>query len=555
MPAHAELQVTTNFTFLEGGSHPEELVARAADLGLAAIAVTDRNAFAGVVRGHVEAKRWGLRYLVGVRLDFACGRSLLAWPTDRPAYARLSKLITKGRRRAPKGQCHLTLDDLYQEAADGVIVAALAPTLDWLHELRGVFSERAHVASSWRFDGRDRARLAHLQDLAHRSRCRLLATGDVLYHVSERRPLQDVLTCIKEHVTLDRAGSRLQANAERHLKGPAEMARLFADHPDAVRAGLDIAASCRFSLDQLAYDYPVPDGYDGRTPQAELERRTFVRAKARYPGGLPGPVEAQIRHELKLIGELNYAPYFLTVDDVVSFARSRDILCQGRGSAANSAVCYCLGITAVDPARMDLLFERFVSAARGEPPDIDVDFEHERREEVIQHVYDTYGRAHAGLAATVIRYRARSAIREVGKALGLSLDAVDALARTVWGWSSDGLEPEKLKDSGLDMADATILMAIRLAQELIGFPRHLSQHVGGFVIAKSPLDELVPIENAAMADRTVVEWDKDDLDALGMLKSTCWPWACSPASAGRSICSAPTRGWIWNWRRSRPRTP
>ncbi|MEO1092213.1 MAG: error-prone DNA polymerase [Pseudomonadota bacterium] len=524
MPAYAELQVTTNFTFLEGTSHPEELVLRAADLGLQALAVTDRNSFAGLVRAHVTAKQMGLRYLPGVRLDFRSGRSLLAWPSDRPAYARLAKLITKGRRRAPKGECYLEPDDLYTDAADGVVVAALAPTstdadfAEWLHELRSIFSERTHLAASCRFDGRDRPRLERLAVLARTNGCRLLATNDVVYHDPARRPLQDVVTCIREHVTLDQAGSRLLANAERHLKPAAEMARLFQTHPDALQAGLDVVAACRFSLDELAYDYPIADGYDGRTPQEELERRTFEGARERYPEGLPAPVETQLRHELQLIGELNYAPYFLTVDDVVRFARSRDILCQGRGSAANSVVCYCLGVTAIDPVRTDLLFERFVSAARNEPPDIDVDFEHERREEVIQHVYDTYGREHAGLAATVIRYRARSAIREVGKVVGLSFDTVDALARTVWGWSSEGLEPAKLKDSGLDVADSTIAMAIRLAKELIGFPRHLSQHVGGFVIAKSPLDELVPIENAAMKKRTVVEWDKDDLDALNMLK-------------------------------------
>jgi error-prone DNA polymerase len=524
MPAYAELQVTTNFTFLEGASHPEELVLRAREIGLDALAVTDRNSFAGLVRAHVTAKEAGLRFVPGVRLDFTCGRSLLAWPGDRAAYARLARLISTGRRRAPKGECRLALDDLYADAADGLVVAALTPPFadggfeGWLRELRSVFSDRAHLAASPRFDGRDRARFHRLADLAKRSECRLLATNDVRYHDPARRPLQDVLTCIREHVTLDQAGSKLAPNAERHLKPAAEMARLFHEHPDALRAGRDIVERCAFSLDQLAYDYPVPAHYAGRTPQEELERRVREGAARRYPEGVSDKVRAQLAYELKLIGELDYAAYFLTVDDIVRFARERDILCQGRGSAANSAVCYCLGVTAVDPARMDLLFERFVSAARNEPPDIDVDFEHERREEVVQHVYETYGREHAGLAATVIRYRARSAIREVGKAMGLSLDAVDALARTVWGWSTDGLEPAKLKDSGLDMDDAVIRRAIDLARELIGFPRHLSQHVGGFVIARSRLDELVPIENAAMADRTVVEWDKDDLDALGMLK-------------------------------------
>jgi error-prone DNA polymerase len=345
----------------------------------------------------------------------------------------------------------------------------------------------------------------------------LLATNDVHYHVPERRPLQDVVTCIREKCRLDEAGARLFANAERHLKAPAEMARLLAPWPEALATSLEIVTRCRFSLDELAYDYPVQDSYDGRTPQQELERRTWIGAEWRY-GKVPEKVQEALRHELALIAELRYAPYFLTVHDIVSYARSRGILCQGRGSAANSAVCYVLGVTAVDPARVDLLFERFVSAERDEPPDIDVDFEHGRREEVIQHIYSTYGRDHAALAATVIRYRSKSAIREVGKVMGLSADAQDAMSRTVWGWGKEGLRSDWIRQAGLDPADPLIRRTLQLAQELIDFPRHLSQHVGGFVIARSPLRELVPIENAAMPDRTVVEWDKDDLEALKMLK-------------------------------------
>jgi error-prone DNA polymerase len=520
MPAYAELQTTSNFDFLRGASHPEELVERARELGLTALAITDRNSLAGIVRGHVAAKRVGLRFVVGCRLELDDGRTYLAWPTDRPAYARLATLLTLGRRRAEKGACTLTRGDL--EAHDeGLLLARIASddlTPDALTADALRWRGRFWLAVAWRFDGRDHERLEHQAGLARRAGCRLVATNDVHHHDPARRPLQDVLTCIREHTTLAQAGSRLWPNAERHLKPPEEMARLFRDHPEALESTLEITDRARFSLDELAYDYPVPDSYDGLTPDQELARRAWIGAKERYPDHLPEKVARQIEHELKLIAELRYAPYFLTVADIVAFARRRDILCQGRGSAANSAVCYVLGITAVDPARCDLLFERFVSAERDEPPDIDVDFEHERREEVIQHVYATYGRDHAALAATVIRYRAKSAVREVGKVFGLSADTLDALSRTVWGFGRDGLPRDYVAQAGLDPDDPVIATVLRLADELIDTPRHLSQHVGGFVIAKSPLHELVPIENAAMAERTVVQWDKDDLDALRMLK-------------------------------------
>src|SRR4029079_17229877 len=344
------------------------------------------------------------------------------------------------------------------------------------------------------------------------------ATNDVLYHAPSRRARMDVITCIREHVTIDSAGRLLESNAERHLKAPEEMARLFREHPEAIARTEEVARACRFSLDELAYEYPDETTGDGRTPQEELEFLTRLGAEARYPGGVPPAVEQAIRHELKLIGQLRYAPYFLTVHDIVRFARSKDILCQGRGSAANSAVCFCLGITAVDPTKSDLLFERFVSAARNEPPDIDVDFEHERREEVIQYVYSKYGRDRAGLAATVIAYRARSAIRETGKAMGLSQDAVARLAESVWGWSNDGVDATRAAELGFDPTDGRLMQTLNLAHELIGFPRHLSQHVGGFVITHGALEEVVPIENAAMEERTVVQWDKDDLDQLRILK-------------------------------------
>ena len=533
-PAYAELQVTTNFSFLRGGSHPEELVMRAAELGYRAIGIADRNTLAGVVRAHSAAKRAGITLLVGARLDLQDGVSLLCFPQDKPAYARLSGLLTLGKRRVEKGDCRLWLRDL-PELAGGQCVVVLPP--DGIPEcdppgraeddgsfsfilkrISGLFQGNTWLAASCLYRGDDARRLDRLAGLAAAAGVPLVATNDVHYHVPARRPLQDVLTCIREHCTLDEAGFRLFDNAERHLKTPQEMANLFHTYPYAIDQQSEIVEKISFSLDQLKYVYPVDPIPEGRTPQQELDRLTWRGAAERYGRRVPDRVRAALAHELALIGQLGYAPYFLTVNDIVRFARGRKILCQGRGSAANSAVCYCLGITAVDPGKVDLLFERFVSAERNEPPDIDVDFEHERREEVIQYIYAKYGRHRAGLTATVVSYRPRSAIREVGKALGLSEDTVDILARTVWGWSDDGLKPEYIKQTGLDPADATLRRALLLALELVGFPRHLSQHTGGFVITDGPLHALAPIENAAMEDRTVVEWDKDDLDALGILK-------------------------------------
>jgi error-prone DNA polymerase len=521
--AYAELQVTSNFSFLRGASHPEELVEHARALGLAALALTDRNSLAGVVRAHLAARELGLRFLVGCRLDLTDAPSLLCWPTDRPAYARLSTLLTLGKRRAAKGRCELTLADVLAHA-EGQVFALLPTELpdaalaDHLRNLRQSLGPDLYLAVSHLYRGDDAARIERLAELARWHRVPLLATNDVHYHHPERRALQDVVTCIREGVTIAEAGRHLFANAERHLKAPAEMARLFAAWPEALESSLLIAKHCRFTLDDLAYDYPVRESYDGRTPDEELARRAWAGAAWRYPDHLSEKVKVLIARELDLIRELRYAPYFLTVDDVVRFARSRRILCQGRGSAANSAVCYVLGITAVDPARMDVLFERFVSAERDEPPDIDVDFEHERREEVIQWIYETYGRDHAALTAIVVRYRGKSALREVAKVMGLSADVQAALSRTVWGWGREGVADSALREAGLDGSDPTLGLTLALAGQLLGFPRHLSQHPGGFVIAKSPLKALVPIENAAMPDRTVVEWDKDDLAALRMLK-------------------------------------
>ena len=518
---YIELQVTTNFSFLRGASHPDELVLQAAALGHPAIAVTDRNSLAGVVRAHVAAKEAGIGLLVGARLDLADGASLLAYPVDRAAYGRLSRLITVGRRRAPKGECILYREDVlaYGEGLIFVILPGAAEGLEaQVDELRSAFPDAVYLAAHNLCCGDDRRRLARRAGLAARFGIPLVATNDVLMHGRARRPLLDVLTCIREKCVIDEAGWRLEANAERHLKSSSDMTRLFQDYEPALSRTLEIADRCNFSLDELRYEYPDEIAPDGVPPQRQLERLTWQGVKTRYPGGLPEEVRAQLEHELSLIEELDYAPYFLTVYDLVRFARERGILCQGRGSAANSAVCYCLGITAVDPARLDLLFERFVSAERDEPPDIDVDFEHERREEVIQYIYGKYGRDRAGLSATVISYRARSAVREVGKALGLSADTVTALTSQIHGRSSEDLTEAQIREIGLDPDDRRLGMALDLTQQLNGFPRHLSQHVGGFVITRGRLDELTPIENAAMKDRTVIEWNKDDLDALGMLK-------------------------------------
>ena len=523
LPAYAELQVTTCHDFLRGASHPHELVARARALGLAAIAITDRHTLGGVVRAHAAAREHAMRLVVGARIEPAGGPPLLCWPANREAYGRLSRLVSLGRRRAGHRGFEATLDEAIA-ALRGSPVAAIPPEAPdpgfarMLARLREALADDLHLVVHALRRGDDAQRLAHHAALARDARIRLLATNDVHFHAPERRALQDVATCIREGLSLDEAGRRLFAHGERHLKAPAEMARLFARHPDAIAAGLDIVARCRFSLDELRYDYPDEPVPPGATAQSHLEALAWEGARRRWPAGIPEKVRGQIAHELALVAKLGYAPYFLTVHDIVAFARARGILCQGRGSAANSAVCYAIGITAVDPEHSDMLFERFVSAARDEPPDIDVDFEHERREEVIQYIYARYGRERAGLAATLIRYRPRSAIRDVGKALGLSLDVVGRLAGTTWGRGGEALGDAQAREAGIDPDAPRVALALRLARELVGFPRHLSQHVGGFVIARGRLDEVVPVVDAAMEGRTVIEWDKDDLDALGILK-------------------------------------
>ncbi len=526
---YAELQVISNFSFLRGASHAGELVETAAGLGLQAVGIADRNTLAGTVRAHMAAKQAGIRLLVGARLDLADGESLLCYPRDRAAWGRLCRLLTIGQRRTTKGACVLRREDLPAHV-EGQLLVMLPPD-DPLENrsarqhleaelagLRRMHDGPLYLAAHMLCRGGDRARLGRLAALAEHSGVPLLATNDVHYHHPERRPLQDVLTAIREHVTVEEAGWRLAANAERHLKDGAEMARLFQGHEAAVARSVEAASLCDFSLDELSYEYPDEPVPPGRTPQQHLEALAWEGARRRYPGGIPAKITAALKHELGLIDELDYAPYFLTIHDIVQFAVGEGIYCQGRGSAANSAVCYCLGITAVDPVQIDLLFERFVSRERREPPDIDIDFEHERREEVIQHVYRRYGRERAGLAATVICYRSRSAARDVGKAMGLSGDIVAALASAIRPLHGREASCERLREAGLDPDDPLLRRTMALVSEIQGFPRHLSQHVGGFVLTRGRLDETVPIGNAAMKDRTFIQWDKDDLEALGLMK-------------------------------------
>jgi len=536
MSAYAELAVTTNFSFLRGASHPQEMVARADELGLAAIGIADRNSLAGVVRAYDEARKRKIKLLVGSRLVTVDGFEVLAYPTDRAAYGRLCRLITAGNLKAKKGECHLTFEDIFGASA-GQIFIALPPRLSpvascermtaftsRLSALVRAAPGRAFLAGVHHHRGAEPRQLGLLAELGDELHAPLVAVNDVLYHAPERRPLADLLTCIREKCTIAGAGLKLSVNAERHLKAPAEMARLFAKFPDAVARAAVIAESCRFSLAELRYEYPDEPVPPGKTAQQHLEDLAWAGAQERYPKdkyphGIPDDVRKQLNDELAVIGKLDYARYFLTVHDLVSFARLQEkkILCQGRGSAANSAVCFCLGITSVNPDKSNLLFARFISENRGEPPDIDVDFEHERREEVIQYIYRRYGRHRAAICATVVHYRSRRAIRETGKALGLTEDVTAALAKTVWGYG-DGLPDDHIRQAGLDPANPAIRQAVALASDLIGFPRHLSQHVGGFVLTRAPLDETVPIGNAAMDDRTFIEWDKDDIDTLGLMK-------------------------------------
>jgi error-prone DNA polymerase len=537
MSTYAELAVTTNFSFLRGAAHPEEMVETAEELKLFAIGIADRNSFAGVVRAYEAAKKKNIKLLVGARLVTVDGFEVLAYPIDRAAYGRLCRLITAGNLKAKKGECHLTFEDILA-TAEGQMLIALPPFnlsssasrgrmqsfTSRLAALARAAPGRTFLASVHYHRGDEPRRLALLAELGARVDAPLVAVNDVHYHVPERRPLADVLTCIREKCTIAEAGFKLSVNAERHLKPPVEMARLFKNFPDAMARSVAIAKACHFSLSELKYEYPDEPVPEGKTAQQHLEDLTWEGARERYPldhypDGIPAEVMARLKDELAVIAKLDYARYFLTVHDLVSFARRqpKEILCQGRGSAANSAVCYCLGITSVNPDKSTLLFARFISENRGEPPDIDVDFEHERREEVIQYVYRRYGRERAAICATVVHYRSRRAIREVGKALGLTEDITAALAKTVWG-ENEGVPDDHIRQAGLDPDNPAIRQAAMLADELIGFPRHLSQHVGGFVLTRAPLDETVPIGNAAMDKRTFIEWDKDDIDTLGLMK-------------------------------------
>ena len=572
---YAELCVTSNFTFLTGASHPEELVTRAAELGLAAIAITDRNSVAGVVRafsalkeltrlreeaittaettqdgpiirsrrvtdhssrqtvphfcGATEAPAISAaplpRLIPGARLALTDSPiEWLALPRDLAAWSRLTRLLSVGKRRAPKGECHLTRADLAEWGTGMVLIALLPDPMEAgpspkpdLATMARRFPRDCFLGMAPRYDGRDQARLDRHSALAQATGLPLVALGDVLMHRASRRPVADVLTCLRIGCTIDDIGAHRLANGERRLKSGAEMARLFHRYPAAIRRSIEIANTCAFRLDDLRYQYP-DEAQDGEPAQDRLERLTRDGLHWRYPDGPPSKIIHRVEKELTLIREVEYAAYFLTVHDIVAFARSKGILCQGRGSAANSVVCYLLGITEVPPESITLIFERFISKERGEPPDIDVDFEHERREEVIQWIYQRYGRERAGLTATVIHFRSRAAIREVGKVMGLSQDVVARLSGQIWGWSSSAPGEDRLRDAGLDPADGRVRLAAELVGQIIGFPRHLSQHVGGFVITRGRLDELCPIENAAMEDRTIIEWDKDDIDALGLLK-------------------------------------
>jgi error-prone DNA polymerase len=526
MRDYAELQVSSNFSFLRGASHPQELVAVAAQLGYKAIAITDRDSLSGIVLAYSFLRQnpdAGTRLIVGCRLDLSNGSSLLCYPTNRAAYGRLTRLLTLGKRRAAKGKCDLSLADVADHSEDQHFIIPFPEVLtdsaiEHIKTCKAMFEAHIHLALTHSCRGDDKGWIKTVSDCARTVGIPTVVTNDVFYHSPERKILQDVLTCVREKCTLDEAGFRLQANAERYLKSPAEMSRLFAAYPDALNASIEITARCRFSMDELRYEYPDEIVEPGLSPFKDLVRRTWAGAAARYPNGIPEKVSQQINHELRLIEQRGYAPYFLTVHEIVKFAAQKEILHQGRGSAANSMICYCLGITQVDSVDRKLLFERFISAARDEPPDIDVDFEHERREEVIQHIYQRYGRHRAGITATVVHYRTRRAVREVGKALGLSDAVIDKLASSVWGWSDDGVLDGSVRDAGLDLSNRRLRLALRLTKMLVGFPRHLSQHVGGFVLARGRLDELVPIENATMEDRTVVQWDKNDLDELGIMK-------------------------------------
>jgi len=526
---YSELQVTSNFSFLRGASHPEELVEQAAYYGYKKIAITDRNTLAGIVRGHVAAKQAGIEFIPACRLDLLDGPSLLAYPKNIKAYGLLSALLSLGNSRAEKGKCFLYKSDVYTHSKEITFVAIPPHKLNNLFDFEEIFKKELseykenlgnslYLAVSKSYLGDDQKRLFRLAQLSKTLQIPLAATNDVHYHNHERRELQDILTCVREKCTIHNAGFLLHQNAERHLKPVEEMLRLFRQYPEAIENANAIAASCNFSLDSLKYVYPEEITSEGRTPLEELIQLTWLGAKEMFGETIPDKIVHNIRYELTFIEEMNYASYFLTVYDIVKFARSKGILCQGRGSAANSTVCYCLGITSVNPTKFDLLFERFISSARNEPPDIDVDFEHERREEVIQYIYRKYGRDRAAIVATVTQQHQKGAIRDVGKAMGLSVDTVNKLSSAIWEFTDEWFEPERIIEAGLNPKDPHLKKVLQLTGQMMGFPRQLGQHTGGFVITQDKLTDLCPILNARMADRTNIEWNKDDIDALGFLK-------------------------------------
>ncbi len=526
---YTELQVTSNFSFLRGASHPEELAEQAATLGYTAIAITDRNTFAGIVRGHVAAKKRGIRIIPACRLDLLDGPSLLAFPTHINAYEQLSTLLTLGNMRAEKGECHLYKKDVFRHASGSKFIllppAALNEAFDFdrsfkneLNQYREALGEHVYLAASRTYSGTDAKYLFRIFRLSSQAGIPMIATNDVHYHHPDRRELQDVVTCVREKCTIHNAGFRLLPNAERYLKPMDEMVRLFRQYPDAIRRTGEVEEACTFSLDELKYQYPKEITTGGRTPQEELTWLAWEGANRLYGNTIPEKIRSAIKYELEFMEKMNYAEYFLTVHDIVRFAREQGILCQGRGSAANSTVCYCLGITSVDPSKFELLFERFISSARNEPPDIDVDFEHERREEVIQYIYKKYGRDRAAIVATVTQQHHKGAIRDVGKAMGLSVDTINRLSGSVWEFTEEGFDGKRIEENGLNPKDPMLQKTLQLTAQYIGFPRQLGQHTGGFVITEGKLSRLCPILHARMEDRTCIEWNKDDIDALGFLK-------------------------------------
>ncbi|MGB3108198.1 error-prone DNA polymerase [Sphingobacterium siyangense] len=526
---YCELQITSNFSFLEGASHPEELIEQAARLGYNSVAVTDRNSLAGIVRAHMAAKKNGIRLIPACRLDLQDGPSLLAYPTDKEAYGRLSTLLTVGNLRTEKGRCELYKNDVFQYA-EGIIFIICPPEklvvgfeleqsfIAFVQECQQRLQGCLNLGIKKLYRGDDAKLLFRINQLGEHLAIPLVVLGDVYYHVPERRELQDILTCIREKCTIHTAGFNLYPNAERYLKSITEVERLFRLYPEAVEQSVKIANACRFSLDDLKYIYPDELSSHGRTTQEELSYLTWEGASKRFNGDIPDAIRETIQMELDFIERKNYASYFLTVYDYVRFAKEKGILCQGRGSAANSTVCYCLGITSVDPSKYRLLFARFMSDARDEPPDIDVDFEHERREEVIQYIYEKYGRNRAAIVATVTQVRSKGAIRDVGKAMGLSMDAVGRLAGVVSSHWDDYINLERLVEQGFNPEDQHLRKVLELTHQYIGFPRQLGQHTGGFVITQGNLHELCPLINARMDNRTNLEWNKDDLEALGFLK-------------------------------------